>query len=66
MYLFILSFLISKNGTIYEGRGWDWKPPKSAEFQNYDGHYLEISYIGNFNGTYISTNKLNSCVAKFK
>lgn len=50
LMLVIYSFLVSRNGTIYEGRGWLWKPEKSNEFPNFDGKYIEISYIGNCNG----------------
>ncbi|KAG8321970.1 N-acetylmuramoyl-L-alanine amidase [Homalodisca vitripennis] len=43
------NFLIGRNGTIYVGRGWKIKPARSLDFPHYDGKFIEIAYIGNFN-----------------
>ncbi|XP_054260630.1 peptidoglycan recognition protein 1-like [Macrosteles quadrilineatus] len=43
------NFLIGKDGKIYEGRGWEFQPADSIELPTYNGKFLEISYVGDFN-----------------
>lgn len=47
------SFLIGDDGRVYEGRGWFVKPEKNERWEKYEGEYIEIFYIGPFDGRYI-------------
>lgn len=45
------SFLISEDGTIFEGRGWMYTPEQPLfEYNQYEEIALNIAYIGNYTG----------------
>ncbi|XP_054260648.1 peptidoglycan-recognition protein 1-like [Macrosteles quadrilineatus] len=42
------NFLIGDDGTIYEGRGWNFRPHHLDQFPSMDGQMLDFACIGNF------------------
>ncbi|XP_054262669.1 peptidoglycan-recognition protein SD-like isoform X3 [Macrosteles quadrilineatus] len=42
------SWVVGGDGQIYEGRGWDWRPPLNPEVPEHFDHSIEILFIGNY------------------
>ncbi|XP_054260579.1 peptidoglycan-recognition protein 3-like [Macrosteles quadrilineatus] len=53
LHMFLHRFLVGRDGTVYEGRGWSTKSSKSLKFNPaLYGRRLDIAFIGDYDTVY--------------